>query len=81
VQPILLDALADVLVILDCCYASSAVSRAGAIGVGTKETLAPRGPCSLASGVGNRSFTSALTTELSIQEGKLAGKLYVLLEF
>ena len=80
-QPILLDAPADVLAILDCCHASSAMTRAGAISVGTKETLAPRGPTSFASGVGNRSFTSALTTELSIEVGRLAGKVYILLEF
>jgi hypothetical protein len=70
IQPILFDALADVLVILDCCYASSAAWRAGANNVGAKETLAASGPGSPASGVGEESFTSALISELKLQARK-----------
>lgn len=70
IQPILFDALADVLVILDCCYASSAAWRAGSNNVGAKETLAASGPGSPASGVGAESFTSALISELKFQAKK-----------
>jgi hypothetical protein len=67
VQAALFDAPADVLLLLDCCFASSAASRAGANVTGAKETIAACGPTSPTYGAGPRSFTSALITELKYQ--------------
>jgi hypothetical protein len=53
-QAVLFDAPADVLVLLDCCNASSAAWRAGASTIGAKETIAACGSDSTASGVGER---------------------------
>lgn len=52
----------DVLIILDCCYAANAASYT--IGGTTKELLAACGRENLTTGVGDRSFTSALIDEL-----------------
>lgn len=68
-QPIIFDAPADVLLILDCCFASSATWRAGTSHLGSKETISACGPSSFASAVGGRSFTTALTDQLRFQAG------------
>jgi hypothetical protein len=73
VQAALFDAPADVLLLLDCCFASSAASRAGANVIGAKETIAACGPTSPTPGAGPSSFTTALITELKYQaQNKLA---------
>ena len=71
-QPIVFGAPADVLLILDCCFASSATWRAGTSRIGSKETIAACGPASFAATTGARSFTSALTHELKSQAGTAA---------
>ena len=79
IQPVLFNTPADVLLVLDCCYASSATWRAGAHTVGSKETITACGPSSPASGVGERSFTSALISELKYQAGELSALTVVAL--
>jgi hypothetical protein len=58
------DADADVLILLDCCYAASARFRAASTGKGTKEILAACSNKLPTTGVEYRSFTSVLTDEL-----------------
>jgi hypothetical protein len=58
------DTDADVLIILDCCYASCARFRAASTGRGTKEILAACANKLLTTGVEYRSFTSVLTEKL-----------------
>jgi hypothetical protein len=71
------DADADVLILLDTCYAGSARSGATATGMGTKEILAACADELPATGVEHRSFTSLLTDELddAAHENQLRGKL------
>lgn len=57
------DADADVLILLDCCYAASARFRATSTGKGTKEILAACSNKLPTTGVEYRSFTSVLTDE------------------
>jgi hypothetical protein len=66
-QPIIFGAPADVLLILDCCFASSATWRAGTSRIGSKETIAACGPSSFAATTGAGSFTTTLTHELRVQ--------------
>lgn len=58
------DTDADILIILDCCYASCARFRAASTGRGTKEILAACANKLLTTGVEYRSFTSVLTEKL-----------------
>jgi hypothetical protein len=64
IQQILFDANADVLILLDCCFAGSARFRATSTGGGTKEILAACSNKLPTTGVEHRSFTSVLTEEL-----------------
>ena len=65
IQPILFnDADADVLVILDCCFAASARYHTFATGRGTKEILAACADRLATTGVEYCSFTSVLTQKI-----------------
>ena len=66
-QPLLETAVPHVLIILDCCFAASAV-RDTTEGT-TKEILAACGRESPTLGVGQRSFTSALIEEMQAFDG------------
>ena len=76
IQPVLFDdADADVLILLDCCYAGSARFRAASTGRGTKEILAACSNRLPTTGVEYRSFTSVLIDELkgAAAENRLRG--------
>ena len=76
IQPILFDdAHADVLILLDCCYAGCARFRAVSTGRGTKEILAACSNRLPTTGVEYRSFTSVLADELksAAAENQLRG--------